>query len=204
VTVELGAEPAPAGATGKHHRRRGPAGPQPAGDEEPGGIGGCHVNDYEVGVEGDRGCDRRIAGPDVGDVDALGAKQSPQGRLGDLVIVDDQDPRRLAPAAGDVGQLARARSGDDLYQLHLRHDGPTQGVQYAYRGAYLNALNEVIVADVGTDSVYLWTLPMFHCNGWCFPWAVIVVAVRHVTMRGGSRARMGAHRRRGRDALPAL
>jgi hypothetical protein len=77
-------------------------------------------------------------------------------------------------------------------------------VQYAYRGAYPKALNEVIVAGMGTDSVYLWTLPMFHCNGWCFPWAVAAVAARHATMRGGSLARVGAHRRRGRDALPAL
>jgi fatty-acyl-CoA synthase len=61
--------------------------------------------------------------------------------------------------------------------------GRPKGVQYTYRGAYLNALNEVIVASLGADSVYLWTLPMFHCNGWCFPWAVTAVAARHVTMR---------------------
>jgi acyl-CoA synthetase (AMP-forming)/AMP-acid ligase II len=61
--------------------------------------------------------------------------------------------------------------------------GRPKGVQYTYRGAYLNALGEVIVAAMGTDSVYLWTLPMFHCNGWCFPWAVTAVAARHVTMR---------------------
>jgi fatty-acyl-CoA synthase len=61
--------------------------------------------------------------------------------------------------------------------------GQPKGVQYTYRGAYLNALNEVIVAGMSTDSVYLWTLPMFHCNGWCFPWAVTAVAARHVTMR---------------------
>src|SRR5271169_2825926 len=61
--------------------------------------------------------------------------------------------------------------------------GRPKGVQYTYRGAYLNALNEVIVAGLGGDSVYLWTLPMFHCNGWCFPWAVTAVAARHVTMR---------------------
>src|SRR5215216_3099113 len=46
--------------------------------------------------------------------------------------------------------------------------GRPKGVQYTYRGAYLNALNEVIVAGLSADSVYLWTLPMFHCNGWCF------------------------------------
>jgi acyl-CoA synthetase (AMP-forming)/AMP-acid ligase II len=61
--------------------------------------------------------------------------------------------------------------------------GRPKGVQYTYRGAYLNALNEVIVAGMDTGSVYLWTLPMFHCNGWCFPWAVTAVAARHVTMR---------------------
>jgi len=61
--------------------------------------------------------------------------------------------------------------------------GRPKGVQYTYRGAYLNALGEVIHAGLGTDSVYLWTLPMFHCNGWCFPWAVTAAAARHVTMR---------------------
>ena len=61
--------------------------------------------------------------------------------------------------------------------------GRPKGVQYTYRGAYLNALNEVIVGGLSADSVYLWTLPMFHCNGWCFPWAVTAVAARHVTMR---------------------
>jgi fatty-acyl-CoA synthase len=61
--------------------------------------------------------------------------------------------------------------------------GRPKGVQYTYRGAYLNALGEVIHAGLGTDSVYLWTLPMFHCNGWCFPWAVTAVAARHVALR---------------------
>ncbi len=61
--------------------------------------------------------------------------------------------------------------------------GRPKGVQYTYRGAYLNALNEVIVAGLSPDSVYLWTLPMFHCNGWCFPWAVTAAGARHVTVR---------------------
>ncbi|MBV9941560.1 MAG: AMP-binding protein [Solirubrobacterales bacterium] len=61
--------------------------------------------------------------------------------------------------------------------------GQPKGVQYTYRGAYLNALSEVIVAGMSHDSVYLWTLPMFHCNGWCFPWAVTAVGARHVALR---------------------
>ncbi len=64
--------------------------------------------------------------------------------------------------------------------------GQPKGVQYTYRGAYLNALSEVIVSGMSTDSVYLWTLPMFHCNGWCFPWAVTAVAARHVGLRAVS------------------
>jgi len=61
--------------------------------------------------------------------------------------------------------------------------GSPKGVVYTHRGAYLNALSEVIVAGLTPESVYLWTLPMFHCNGWCFPWAVTAVAARHVTER---------------------
>jgi fatty-acyl-CoA synthase len=61
--------------------------------------------------------------------------------------------------------------------------GQPKGVQYTYRGAYLNALSEVIVAGMSPESVYLWTLPMFHCNGWCFPWAVTAVGATHVALR---------------------
>ena len=68
--------------------------------------------------------------------------------------------------------------------------GRPKGVQYTYRGAYLNALGEVIVACMSPDSVYLWTLPMFHCNGWCFPWAVTAAAARHVCLRSVNAARI--------------
>jgi fatty-acyl-CoA synthase len=61
--------------------------------------------------------------------------------------------------------------------------GRPKGVQFTYRGAYLNALSEAMVARLGPESVYLWTLPMFHCNGWCFPWAVTAVGGRHVALR---------------------
>src|SRR4051812_36745792 len=61
--------------------------------------------------------------------------------------------------------------------------GRPKGVVYTYRGAYLNALGEVIEAELGHDPVYLWTLPMFHCNGWCFPWAVTAAGGTHVCLR---------------------
>jgi fatty-acyl-CoA synthase len=61
--------------------------------------------------------------------------------------------------------------------------GRPKGVMYTYRGAYLNALGEVIETGMNFQSVYLWTLPMFHCNGWCFPWAVTAVAGTHICLR---------------------
>ena len=56
-------------------------------------------------------------------------------------------------------------------------------MQYTYRGAYLNALSEATVAGMDPESVYLWTLPMFHCNGWCFPWAVTAIAATYAARR---------------------
>jgi fatty-acyl-CoA synthase len=61
--------------------------------------------------------------------------------------------------------------------------GNPKGVMYTYRGAYLNALAEVIETGMNSTSVYLWTLPMFHCNGWCYPWAVTAVGATHVCLR---------------------
>src|SRR5947199_2760265 len=57
--------------------------------------------------------------------------------------------------------------------------GNPKGVMYTYRGAYLNALAEVISTEMSSSSVYLWTLPMFHCNGWCFTWGVSAVSATH-------------------------
>lgn len=63
--------------------------------------------------------------------------------------------------------------------------GNPKGVVYHYRGAYLNAISNIMSWDMGDNPVYLWTLPMFHCNGWCFPWAIaakagVSVSLRHV------------------------
>tara|TARA_B100002003_G_C14144981_1_gene550508 strand:+ start:2156 stop:3061 length:906 start_codon:yes stop_codon:yes gene_type:complete len=61
--------------------------------------------------------------------------------------------------------------------------GSPKGVMYHHRGAYLNALGEVMETGLNFRSVYLWTLPMFHCNGWCFPWAVTAVGGTHICLR---------------------
>ncbi|MFZ0608303.1 MAG: acyl-CoA synthetase [Xanthobacteraceae bacterium] len=61
--------------------------------------------------------------------------------------------------------------------------GDPKGVVYHHRGAYLLAMANVITCGLGKHPVYLWTLPMFHCNGWCFPWTLSVVAGTHVCLR---------------------
>ncbi|OSC23651.1 acyl-CoA synthetase [Mycobacterium vulneris] len=60
--------------------------------------------------------------------------------------------------------------------------GRPKAVVYTHRGAYLNALGEVIHSRLTPQSVYLWTLPMFHCNGWCTPWAVTGIGGSHVCL----------------------
>jgi len=61
--------------------------------------------------------------------------------------------------------------------------GRPKGVMYTHRGAMLNALGEIITHGLGRDSVFLWTLPLFHCNGWCFPWALIGAGAKSVMLR---------------------
>ncbi|HEX2216177.1 MAG TPA: AMP-binding protein, partial [Xanthobacteraceae bacterium] len=61
--------------------------------------------------------------------------------------------------------------------------GDPKGVVYHHRGAYLLAIGNIVTCGMGKHPVYLWTLPMFHCNGWCFPWSLSVVAGTHVCLR---------------------
>jgi fatty-acyl-CoA synthase len=61
--------------------------------------------------------------------------------------------------------------------------GRARGVMYTHRGAYLQALAMAFHSRMGLDSAYLWTLPMFHCNGWCFTWAVTAAGAVHICQR---------------------
>lgn len=61
--------------------------------------------------------------------------------------------------------------------------GDPKGVVYHHRGAHLLAVGNIVTCAMGKHPVYLWTLPMFHCNGWCFPWSISVVAGTHVCLR---------------------
>ena len=77
--------------------------------------------------------------------------------------------------------------GDEWEAIALNYTSGTtgnpKGVVYHHRGAYLNALGNVLVWGMRQHPVYLWTLPMFHCNGWCFPWTITAMAGTHVCLR---------------------
>ena len=89
-------------------------------------------------------------------------------------------------ASGDPS-FAGQRPQDEWQAISLNYTSGTtgnpKGVVYQHRGAYLNALGNVIAFGLSDRSVYLWTLPMFHCNGWSYPWAVTAVGGTHVCLR---------------------
>jgi fatty-acyl-CoA synthase len=114
------------------------------------------------------------------------------------LVIDIDDPegpggKRLGTfeyeeflASGDP-DFAPVKIRDEWDALALNYTSGTtgnpKGVVYHHRGAYLNAVGNVMVWDLGHYPVYLWTLPMFHCNGWCFPWTVAAMAGTNVCLR---------------------
>lgn len=113
--------------------------------------------------------------------------------LREVVVVDDHDgvaPETTSYEAfverGDTEPLPY-RVDDEHRLISINYTSGTtgrpKGVQYTHRGAYLNALAEIIHSRHKPDSVYLWTLPMFHCNGWCTTWAVTGIGGTHICLR---------------------
>ncbi len=115
-----------------------------------------------------------------------------------LLLIDADDP--LAESGERVGEVEYEdflAGGDADHDWSLPDDewraislnytsgttGNPKGVVYHHRGAYLNALSNVVGWNMGHHPVYLWTLPMFHCNGWCYPWSLAAVAGTSVCMR---------------------
>ncbi len=113
-----------------------------------------------------------------------------------VVWIDDPHAQTVDPvgdteyedflATGDPAQPWRTPE-DEWESIALNYTSGTtgnpKGVVYHHRGAHLNALGNVITFGLRPDSVYLWTLPMFHCNGWTYPWAVTAVGATHVCLR---------------------
>ena len=115
------------------------------------------------------------------------------------LVVDYQDP--VFPQAGELlgsrDYESMVASGDPSYSWLMPYDewdaisvnytsgttGDPKGVVYHHRGATLLAQGNAITASIPKHAVYLWTLPMFHCNGWCFPWTMSAVTGTHVCLR---------------------
>ena len=88
---------------------------------------------------------------------------NPQDLKFDLNIVDEWFPISLSYTSGTTGN--------------------PKGVVTHHRGAYLNAISNHLIWHMKKNPVYLWTLPMFHCNGWCFPWSIAVLAGTNICLR---------------------
>ena len=115
------------------------------------------------------------------------------------LVIDYDDPE-YSGAGERIGELeyeafiaqgnedfVRAAPGDEWDAISLNYTsgttGDPKGVVYHHRGAALLALGNIITCGMSRHPVYLWTLPMFHCNGWCFPWTVSIAAGTHVCLR---------------------
>jgi fatty-acyl-CoA synthase len=115
------------------------------------------------------------------------------------LVIDYDDPEYSGPGErlGTIEYEDFIKDGDPDFSWKMPDDewdaislnytsgttGDPKGVVYHHRGAYLLAIGNVLTGAIGKQPVYLWTLPMFHCNGWCFPWSISVVAGTHVCLR---------------------
>jgi len=115
------------------------------------------------------------------------------------LVIDYDDSEYSGPGErlGEVEYEDFIRDGDPEFAWKMPDDewdaislnytsgttGNPKGVVYHHRGAYLLAIGNIVACGMGKHPVYLWTLPMFHCNGWCFPWSISVGAGTHVCLR---------------------
>jgi fatty-acyl-CoA synthase len=113
------------------------------------------------------------------------------------LVIDICDGRANGTRLGTVEYEDFVASGSAGYEWGLPPDewdsialnytsgttGNPKGVVYHHRGAYLNAIGNILSWGMPLHPVYLWTLPMFHCNGWCFPWTITALAGTHVCLR---------------------
>ncbi len=119
------------------------------------------------------------------------------GRNIAVIDIDDSEEQVDGELLGDKDYEAFLKEGDPEFEWSLPENewdaislnytsgttGDPKGVVYHHRGAYLNASSNIIGWNMGHHPVYLWTLPMFHCNGWCFPWSIAAVAGTNVCLR---------------------
>jgi fatty-acyl-CoA synthase len=117
----------------------------------------------------------------------------------EILVIDVDDPEYSGPGerVGSIDFESFLATGNPDYSWKTPADeweaislnytsgttGNPKGVVYHHRGAYLNALSNIVSWGMLPQSIYLWTLPMFHCNGWCFPWTVAANSGTNVCLR---------------------
>jgi fatty-acyl-CoA synthase len=115
-----------------------------------------------------------------------------------ILVIDYQDPNlHEQQRLGSVEYEELLKEGSQEFEPVMPNDewdalalnytsgttGNPKGVVYHHRGAYLNAIGNSLVWGMKKHPIYLWTLPMFHCNGWCFPWTITMLGGTHVCLR---------------------
>jgi fatty-acyl-CoA synthase len=112
-------------------------------------------------------------------------------------LVIDVDPSGCSTPTNGINYEQLLAEGDTTFSTNEPQDewqslcllytsgttGDPKGAVYSHRGAYLSALGNALAFGLGPDSVYLWTLPMFHCSGWSYPWAVVAAGGTQVCLR---------------------
>jgi fatty-acyl-CoA synthase len=109
--------------------------------------------------------------------------------VGDGAVAPRGDSRSYADFVSGAEVLPiRSTLRDENSLLAINYTSGTtgrpKGVMYSHRGATLNALGQIGALRLDKNATFLWTLPLFHCNGWCMPWAVTGAGGRHVCLRG--------------------
>ena len=115
------------------------------------------------------------------------------------LVIDYDDPEYKGPGErlGAIEYEELVAGGDPDFSWIMPRDewdaialnytsgttGDPKGVVYHHRGAYLLAMGNLLTGNLGRAPVYLWTLPMFHCNGWCFPWSIVLAGGVQVCLR---------------------
>ena len=134
--------------------------------------------------------DREFAGTIAGALEKVDRKP---------IVIDVDDPEYAGPGErlGRIDYEAFLAEGDPAFAWQPPADewqaislnytsgttGNPKGVVYSHRGAYLNGVGNLLTWNMPRQAVYLWTLPMFHCNGWCFPWSMAANAGTNVCLR---------------------